>query len=145
MYLWVQGGVAAAIFTLFVTFTVLLVKREHLENGGKWRVVLGSAIDGVIVGAIIAFLLMPGYVDRKDFHLLGPTDIFTWKAQAVLLPSFIVSEIVRNGGLTNVPGFSYFLRPRRRAILMRRKEAIEKQLAKLDARGAPRSASAAPA
>ena len=148
MFLQVQTGIAAAIFILFVAFAIFLVKPEHLEGGkGKWRVIIGAAIEGAIVGLILAFLLFPGYFDRKDFHPLGPDQIFTLQAQAVLLPSFIVSEFVRNGGLAILPGFSYFLRPRRRAILVRQKMHIEKRLAKMDSHGrqSVESASMAPA
>ncbi len=128
-----EGAVAAGIATLFVIWAVVFVKPEHLSGQSKGRVVFGALIEGVIVGALMGFVILPGWVSVAPLALRPTEDVMAPQAQAVLLPAFLVEEFVRNGGLTAAPGLSFFLRPRRRAILVRRKNALEKRLAKLDA------------
>ena len=128
-----ESALFAAILALFVAWAIVFTKPEHLAGNAKWRVVAGAAIEGVIVGAILGYVLLPGWISFTPLALRPTEEVLALKSQMVLAPAFLVEEIVRNGGLTNVPGFSYFLRPRRRAILLRRKSALEEGLAKLDA------------
>jgi hypothetical protein len=133
MNILLSSAVAVGVVALFLLSTILLVKREHCGDH-KWRVVVGSAIEGVIVGLIAAFVMMPRLVTlTPSFHTTDIGSLMTVPMQAVLLPSAILMEVTRNGGLSNVPGLSFFLRPRRRALLIRRKIALDKQLAKLNA------------
>src|SRR3972149_930092 len=130
---WIETAVATLIVALFLLWAIVFVKPDQVLGRSRARIVVGAAFEGVIVGGLVGFVLLPGWVSLQPFALRPAEEVMTWRVQAVLVPAFLASEIVRNGGLTNVPGLSYFLQPRRRAVLVRRKIALEKQLAKLDA------------
>jgi hypothetical protein len=127
-------ALALGVVALFILSTLVLVKREHCD-GDKGRVVIGSAIEGVIVGLIAAFVLAPHLVLLKPSpHIADIGSLMTVRMQLLLFPAAMLMEITRNGGLANVPGLSAVLRPRRRALLTRRKIALDRQLAKLNAK-----------
>lgn len=134
LMLWIEA-VAAIVVTLgFVIYSFLAFKPEHVQHHPA-RVRIGAGIQGLTIGLLLAFVIIPLRMQVMD----APVTSSPW-ASLSFLPAFILLILIRRGALLRAPIVSPFLRAFRRASLLKARDDVVKQLAKLDlieGRGAP--------
>ncbi len=134
LMLWVEG-VGALVVTLgFVIYSFFAFKPEHVEHN-PGRVRIGAGIQGLTIGMLLAFVIVPLRMQVMD----GAAAASPW-ASLSFLPAFVLLILIRRGALLRAPILSPFLRAFRRASLLKARDDVAKQLAKLDViegRGAP--------
>lgn len=138
LMLWIEGIVALGVMAAFVIHALFAFKREHVQpNPGRVRI--GAAIQGLAIGVVIGFVFVPLRMQLMDSRGVEP-GLPPEFASLALLPALVLLITIRRGGLLRTPVLSAYLRPYRRASLLKARDDTERQLAKLDAmesRGAP--------
>ncbi len=128
MMLWIEGSVALVIMLAFVIHSFFAFKAEHVEHH-PGRVRIGAAIQGLAIGLLIGFVIVPlrmrvmeatGFADTPDTSLLA------------FLPALLMLIVIRRGALLKAPILKTYLRAYRRASLLKARDDADKQLAKLD-------------
>jgi hypothetical protein len=131
--LWIELGVVAFITTLFVA-TTFAYKPEHLEHGpGDVR--LGAALQGLILGLLIGFVILPLRIAFfvPDAHLADASPAPRGgMASLSLLPFIILMLIVRRGVLARAPIVGRYIRAYRKASLKFQISGAQKVLARLE-------------
>ncbi len=127
--LWIEGAVAVAIMLGFLVHSSFAFKPEHVEHH-PGRVRIGAAIQGLAIGLLIGFVIVPlrmrvmeatGAVDTPDSSVLA------------FLPALVMLIVIRRGALLKAPVLKTYLRAYRRASLLKQRDDADKALAKLDA------------
>lgn len=129
LMLWIEGLVALTIMLAFVVHAFLALKSQHVEHHPV-RVRIGAAIQGLTIGLLIGFVLVP--LRTRLMEATGgaeaPDLTGLW-----LLPALVLLILIRRGALMKAPVLKSYLRAYRRATLLKAREDAEKALAKLDA------------
>jgi len=130
LMLWIEGLVAVGFMLAFVAHAFFALKAEHVEHNPT-RVRIGAAIQGLTIGLLVGFVVVPlrmGYMDVRGFDPgLSPA-----MSSLSFLPAFILLIIIRRGALLKAPLLSTYLRAYRRATLLKARDDANKALAKLD-------------
>jgi hypothetical protein len=128
--LWIEGSVALAIMHAFVVHSFFAFKAEHVEHHPA-RVRIGAAIQGLTIGLLIGFFIVPlrmGVMDMRGFDPALSPQI----SSLSFLPALILLIVIRRGALLKAPILSTYLRAYRRATLLKARDDADKALAKLD-------------
>ncbi len=127
MMLWIEGGVALVIVCAFVIHAFVAFKSEHVEHHPA-RVRIGAAIQGLVIGLLIGFVLVPLRMQFMggDAAPLAPSSALGY------LPAFLMLIFIRRGALLRAPLIARYLRAYRRAGLLRARDEAIKALGKLD-------------
>ncbi|MBL8545250.1 MAG: hypothetical protein JNL81_02230 [Hyphomonadaceae bacterium] len=131
LMLWIEGLVALVIMTAFVCHSFFAFKAEHVEHHPT-RVRIGAAIQGLAVGLLIGFVIVPlrmGYMDVRGFD----PGLSPMMSSLSFLPALGMLIVIRRGALLKTPVLSTYLRAYRRASLLKARDDANKALAKLDA------------
>jgi hypothetical protein len=134
LMLWIEGIVALVIMLGFVIHALFAFKAEHVEHH-RVRVRIGAAIQGLTIGLLIGFVIVPLRMQVMD----APAASSAWSSLS-FLPALVLLITIRRGALLRAPLLSPYLRAYRRASLLKARDDATKQLAKLDVmegRGAP--------
>lgn len=130
LMLWIEGLVALVFTLAFVAHAFFAFKPEHVEHHPA-RVRIGAAIQGLTIGLLIGFLIVPlrmGYMDVRGFDpAISPA-----LSSLSFLPAFLLVVIIRRGALLKAPILKTYLRAYRRASLLKARDDASKALAKLD-------------
>jgi hypothetical protein len=128
--LWIEGLVALGFMCAFVIHAFFAFKPEHVEHHPE-RVRIGAAIQGLTMGLLIGFVIVPlrmGYMEFRGVDMPGGPG-----AQSLaFIPALILLIVIRRGALLKMPVLSSYLRAYRRAGLLKARDDANKQLAKLD-------------
>jgi hypothetical protein len=130
---WIEGAVALLIALAFLVHAFVAFKPNQIEHGPA-RVRIGAAIQGLMIGVLIGFVLVPLRMQLMNGAGAPPMAALNY------LPALLMLLFIRRGALLRAPILSPFLRAYRRAGLMRARDEASKALGKLDeleARGAP--------
>jgi hypothetical protein len=104
---------------------------EHVEHHPE-RVRIGAAIQGLTIGLLVGFVIVPlrmGYMDVRGFDpALSPA-----MSSLSFLPALLLLIIIRRGALLKAPLLKTYLRAYRRASLLKTRDDAGKALARLDA------------
>ncbi len=138
LMLWIEGAVALAIMVGYVLYAFLAFKPAHVEHMPT-RVRIGAAIQGLTIGLLIGFVLVPvrmQFMEARGMDMPGGagTQSLAW------LPALLLMIAVRRGVLLKAPVLSTYLRAFRRASLLKARDDATQALVKLDeieARRAP--------
>lgn len=133
--LWIEGAVALAFVLAFVIHTLVAFKPNQIAHGPA-RVRIGAAIQGLMVGLLIGFVMVP----LRMQLMAGGGASAPGMSSLFYLPAILLLLVVRRGALLRAPIVSPFLRAYRRAGLLHQRDEAGKALGKLDeieARGAP--------
>jgi len=138
MMLWIEAVVALVIMAGFVIYALFAFKPEHVEHH-PLRVRIGAAIQGLSIGLLIGFVVVPL---RMQLMNAGGADpgLSPGVSSLSFLPAFFLLIVIRRGALLKAPVLKTYLRAYRRASLLKARDDAEKALARLDAiegRGAP--------
>lgn len=132
---WLEPTVAGGFMLLFVLFAALFFKPEHVEHHPT-RVLIGAALQGAIIGVLVAFVILPF---RISFFVPDPSlfpDAPTppkGVASIAILPAFVLLLVIRRGLLARAPFIGRYLRAYRRAALKHQIDGAKKALARLEA------------
>lgn len=130
LMLWIEGLVALAIASAFVAHSFLAFKPEHVEHHPV-RVRIGAAIQGLTIGLLIGFVVVPLRMQVMDARGFDP-GLSPGMSSLSFLPAFILLIVIRRGALLKAPVLSTYLRAYRRATLLKTRDDTTKALAKLD-------------
>jgi hypothetical protein len=136
--LWIEGLVALAIMLAFVLYAFFAFKPEHVEHHPV-RVRIGAAIQGLAIGLLIGFVVVPLRTQIMDMRGYE-TSLSSGTASLSFLPALLLLIAIRRGALLKAPVISKYLRAFRRATLLKARDDTDKALARLDqieARSAP--------
>jgi hypothetical protein len=128
--LWIEGLVALAIMLAFVIHSFFSFKAEHVEHHPA-RVRIGAAIQGLTIGLLIGFVVVPLRMGVMDMRGLD-TAISPGMSSLSFLPALFLLVAIRRGVLLKLPVLSTYLRAYRRAGLLKARDDADKALAKLD-------------
>lgn len=140
--LWIELIVVGAISAAFLIST-LFFKAEHVEHHPS-RVRKGALIQGLILGALIGFVLLPlrfafFVPDASLVPDAPPPPPKEW-ATLALIPFFVMMIIVRRGLLARAPVIGKYIRAYRRALLKFQIDGAQKALTRLEAMDEKRKA-----
>jgi hypothetical protein len=129
--LWIEGLVALGFMLAFLVHSFFAFRPEHVEHHPE-RVRIGAAIQGLTIGLLVGFVIVPlrmGYMDVRGFDpALSPA-----MSSLSFLPALLLLIIIRRGALLKAPLLKTYLRAYRRASLLKTRDDAGKALARLDA------------
>jgi hypothetical protein len=129
--LWIEGLVALGFMLAFVIHSFFAFKPEHVEHH-PGRVRIGAAIQGLTLGLLVGFVVVPLRMGVMDMRGLD-TAISPGMSSLSFLPALLLLIVIRRGALLKAPVLSTYLRAYRRATLLKARDDANKALAKLDA------------
>jgi hypothetical protein len=129
---WLEASVAIAITLAFPLSAMLLFKDAHVEHHPT-RVYVGAAMQGMILGVLIGFVIVPLRFAffNPDPGLIPDPAPARGVASLSILPAFILLIIVRRGLLARVPLIGRYIRAYRRAALKWQIDRSSQALARL--------------
>jgi hypothetical protein len=130
LMLWIEGLVALVIATAFMVHAFFAFKPEHVEHHPT-RVRIGAAIQGLTIGLLIGFVVVPLRMQVMDARGFDP-GISPGMSSLSFLPALILLIVIRRGALLKAPILSKYLRAYRRASLLKMRDDATRNLAKLD-------------
>jgi hypothetical protein len=128
--LWIEGVVALVIMLAFVIHSFFAFKPEHVEHHPA-RVRIGAAIQGLTIGLLIGFVIVPLRMQVMDVRGFDP-GLSPGMSSLSFLPALLMLIVIRRGALLKAPVLSTYLRAYRRATLLKARDDANKALAKLD-------------
>ncbi|MGD9813923.1 MAG: hypothetical protein AB7Q23_07640 [Hyphomonadaceae bacterium] len=131
LMLWIEGTVALVIMLAFVLHSLWAFKQEHVEHHPA-RVRIGAAIQGLTIGLLIGFVVVPLRMQYMDARGYEP-GVSPGLSSLSFLPALLLLIVIRRGALLKAPFLSTYLRAYRRASLLKARDDANKALAKLDA------------
>jgi hypothetical protein len=131
LMLWIEGSVALVIMGAFLVHSFFAFKAAHVEHHPT-RVRIGAAIQGLAVGLLIGFVIVPLRMGYMDVRGLDP-GLSPWASSLSFLPALGMLIVIRRGALLKAPILSTYLRAYRRATLLKTRDDTNKALARLDA------------
>jgi len=132
---WLEPTVAGSFMLLFVVYAAIMFKPEHVEHHPT-RVLIGAALQGLIIGILVAFVVMPF---RIGFFVPDPTFFPDAPrppkgiASLSILPFFLLLMVIRRGLLARAPLIGGYLRAYRRAALKHQIDWAKRALGRLEA------------
>ncbi|MGE0829288.1 MAG: hypothetical protein AB7O04_08055 [Hyphomonadaceae bacterium] len=129
MMLWIEALVALIIMLAFLVSSFFIFKPEHVAHH-PGRVRAGAAIQGLAVGLLIGFVIVPLRMAMMQPAYDAPP---AGLSSLSFLPALILLIVIRRGALLKAPFISRYVRAYRRAMLLRTRDEAVKQLGKLDA------------
>ncbi len=130
LMLWIEGLVALVIALAFLLHALFAFRPEHVEHHPT-RVRIGAAIQGLAIGLLIGFVVVPLRMQVMDARGFDP-GLSPGLSSLSFIPALLMLIIIRRGALLKVPVLSSYLRAYRRASLLKARDDAEKALAKLD-------------
>lgn len=133
MLLWIELAVVALITALFVASAFFWLRPEDVDHDPA-RVRIGAAMQGLIMGLLIGFVILPL---RLAFLIPGAEGGASAPAPSgsmaslSLLPFVVMLIVVRRGLLARAPVIGVFLRAYRKAMLKRQIWGAQVALARL--------------
>ncbi len=131
LMLWIEGLVALGFMLAFVVHALFAFKPEHVEHHPE-RVRVGAAIQGLTIGLLIGFVIVPLRMGYMDVRGLDPA-MSPGLSSLSFLPALLLLIVIRRGALLKAPVMRTYLRAYRRATLLKARDDADKALAKLDA------------
>lgn len=129
--LWIEGLVALVIALAFLLHAFFAFKPEHVEHHPA-RVRIGALIQGLSIGLLIGFVVVPLRMQVMDARGFDPA-MSPGLSSLSFIPALLMLIVIRRGALLKVPVLKTYLRAYRRASLLKARDDANKALAKLDA------------
>lgn len=132
---WLEPLVVGGFTVLFALFAFFMFKPQHVEHHPT-RVLIGAAIQGFIIGALVGFVILPF---RIAFFVPDPSLVPDAPAppkgiaSLAILPAFLLLLVVRQGLGARAPLIGRYLRAYRRAAIMHQIDGAKRALKRLEA------------
>ena len=133
--LWLEPTVMLGFSALFWLYAFVFFRPDHVEHHPS-RVLIGAALQGLIIGMLVGFVIMPF---RIAFFVPDP-GIFPdaprppkGLASLALLPAFLLLLVIRRGLLARAPLIGQYLRAYRRAAIKHQIDGARRTLLRLEA------------
>lgn len=130
LMLWIEGIVALVIMLAFLIHSFFAFRPEHVEHH-PGRVRAGAAIQGLAIGLLIGFVVVPLRMQVMDARGFDP-GLSPGLSSLSFVPALLMLIVIRRGALLKVPVLKTYLRAYRRASLLKTRDDANKALAKLD-------------
>ena len=88
--LWIEGLVALVIMTAFVVHSHFVLKPAHVEHHPA-RVRIGAAIQGLVIGLLVGFVLVPLRMRFVD----GGADMGSGSSALAFVPAVLLLILIR--------------------------------------------------
>jgi hypothetical protein len=128
--LWIEALVAICFAVAFLAHAYFAFKPEHVEHHPD-RVRIGAAIQGLTIGLLIGFVIVPLRMQLMDARGID-TGMSPGLSSLSFVPAVLMLIVIRRGALLKAPILSTYLRAYRRATLLKARDDANKALAKLD-------------
>ncbi|MBC7770804.1 MAG: hypothetical protein H7124_18630 [Phycisphaerales bacterium] len=128
--LWIEGLVALVIALAFLLHAYFAFKPEHVEHHPA-RVRIGALIQGLSIGLLIGFVIVPLRTQVMDARGFDPA-VSPELSSLAFLPAILMLIVIRRGALLKAPVLKTYLRAYRRATLLKARDDANKALDKLD-------------
>ena len=132
---WIEGGVTVGFPLLFFLFAFFIFRPEHVEHHPN-RVYIGAALQGLIIGVLVAFFILPLrfalFVPDAGIVADAPKPPPKGLASLSILPALLLLLVVRRGFLARVPLIGPFIRAYRRAGLKHQIDGARRTLLRLE-------------
>ncbi|HVY83652.1 MAG TPA: hypothetical protein VG943_00850 [Caulobacterales bacterium] len=132
---WIEGAVTGGFTLLFFLFAFFVFRPEHVEHHPN-RVYAGAVLHGFIIGALVAFVILP----FRIAFFVPDSDIFPDApkppkgiASLAILPALLLLLVIRRGVLARVPLIGPYIRAYRRAALKHQIDSARRTLSRLEA------------
>lgn len=132
---WIEGLVVSGFTLTFFLYAFFVFKAEHVEHHPN-RVYIGATMQGFIIGALLAFVIVPF---RVAFFLPDPSMVPDAPppppkgiASLAILPALLLLLVVRRGVLARAPLIGPFIRAYRRAALKHQIDGARRTLLRLE-------------
>ncbi|HWB45715.1 MAG TPA: hypothetical protein VG900_09770 [Hyphomicrobiaceae bacterium] len=137
LWSWIEAAVTGGFTLVFFLFAFFVFKPEHVEHHPT-RVYIGAVLQGLIVGGLVAFVILPLRFAFFVPHALVP-DVPQpppppkGVASLAVPPALLLLLVIRRGVLARVPLIGPFIRAYRRAALKHQIDGARRTLARLEA------------
>jgi hypothetical protein len=115
----------------FVIHSLFAFTAQHVEHHPS-RVRIGAAIQGLSIGLLVGFVIVPLRMQVMDLRGLDPA-LSPGLSSLSFVPALLLLIVIRRGALLKAPVLKTYLRAYRRASLLKARDDANKALAKLDA------------
>src|SRR5690606_30626303 len=106
--LWIEGLVALVIALAFLLHALFAFKPEHVEHHPT-RVRIGALIQGLTIGLLIGFVIVPLRMQVMDARGFDPA-MSPGLSSLSFIPALLMLIIIRRGALLKVPVLKTYLR-----------------------------------
>lgn len=130
LMLWIEGVVALVIALAFLLHAFFAFRPEHVEHHPT-RVRIGALIQGLSIGLLIGFVIVPLRMQVMDARGFDP-GVSPQLSSLSFAPALLMLIVIRRGALLKAPVLKTYLRAYRRASLLKTRDDATKALAKLD-------------
>ena len=131
----IEAGVTFGFTLLFFLYAFFIFKPEHVEHHPN-RVYIGATVQGFIIGALVAFVILPlrlaFFVPDTGLVPDAPPPPKGGLASLSAIPAFLLLLVVRRGVLARAPFIGPFVRAYRRAALKHQIDGARKTLLRLE-------------
>ncbi|MES1157163.1 MAG: hypothetical protein ABUL73_05220 [Alphaproteobacteria bacterium] len=136
LWSWIEAGVTGGFTFFFFLFAFFVFKPEHVEHHPS-RVYIGAAVQGLIIGALVAFIILPFRFAFFVPHALAPNlpqppHPPRGIASLAILPALLLLLVIRRGVLARAPLIGGYIRAYRRAALKHQIDGARRTLARLE-------------
>jgi hypothetical protein len=136
MLIWIELSVVAVITAAFLASSFFFLKPEHVDHD-PGRVRIGAALQGLIVGLLVGFVLLPlrftFFVPDPQIVADAPKPSPGGLASLSFLPFLALLIVVRRGLLARAPVIGIYLRAYRKAALKQQISSAQSALSRLAA------------
>ncbi len=133
--IWLEPMVMLGFSALFWLYALVFFRPEHAEHDPS-RVLIGAALQGLIIGILVGFVIMPFriafFVPDASLFPDAPQPP-RGLASLALLPAFLLLVVIRQGLLARAPLIGRYLRAYRRAAIKRQIDGARRTLTRLEA------------
>jgi len=137
LWSWIEAGVTGGFMLAFFLYAFFVFKPEHVEHHPN-RVYIGAVLHGLIIGALVAFTILPFRFAFLVPHALLPPGLPQPPhpprgiASLAILPALLLLLVIRRGVLARAPLIGNYIRAYRRAALKHQIDGARRTLQRLE-------------
>ena len=137
LWSWIEAAVTGGFTLFFFLFAFFVFKAEHVEHHPS-RVYIGATLQGLIIGALVAFTILPFRFAFFIPHALLPPGMPQPPhpprgiASLAILPALLLLLVIRRGVLARAPLIGGYIRAYRRAALKHQIDGARRTLQRLE-------------
>lgn len=135
LWSWIEASVTIGFPLVFLLFAFFIFRPEHVDHHPN-RVYIGAALQGLIIGILVAFFVLPlrfaFFVPDPSIVPDAPKPPPKGIASLSAIPAFMLLLVVRRGFLARAPLVGRYIRAYRRAGLKHQIDGARRTLLRLE-------------